>query len=377
MSSLLQTEQVVDTAARVIARTFGADVAVLLPDDHERIGVRNDGGAALDVDIGAAQWAYDKTQPAGMGTDTLAGSAFLYLPLRAPMRTRGVIAIKPQNRRLLLVPEQTRQLDTFAALAAIALERVHYVEVAQQALIQMESERLRNSLLSALSHDVRTPLSALIGLADSLLMTKPGLAGAQLDTAKAIAEEARRMSALVDNLLDMARIQSGEVKLRREWMPMEEVVGTALKSAQAALVQHRIEVSLPRNLPLVEMDATLIERVLYNLLENAGKYTPPGTVVTLAAATVGPDIEVTVSDHGPGIPPGQEETIFEKFTRGSRESATPGVGLGLAISRAIVEAHRGKIWAGNNLDGGAKFSFTLPLGTPPAAPQEPGETASA
>ena len=197
LSSLLQTEQVVDTAASVIARTFGADVAVLLPDDHERIGVRNDGGAALDVDIGAAQWAYDKTQPAGMGTDTLAGSAFLYLPLRAPMRTRGVIAIKPQNRRLLLVPEQTRQLDTFAALAAIALERVHYVEVAQQALIQMELERLRNSLLSALSHDVRTPLAALIGLADSLLMTKPGLAGAQLDTAKAIAEEARRMSARV------------------------------------------------------------------------------------------------------------------------------------------------------------------------------------
>ncbi len=175
------------------------------------------------------------------------------------------------------MPEQTRQLDTFAALAAIALERVHYVEVAQQALIQMESERLRNSLLSALSHDVRTPLAALIGLADSLLMTKPALAGPQLDTAKAIAEEARRMSALVDNLLDMARIQSGEVKLRREWMPIEEVIGTALKSAQAALSQHRVDVVLPRNLPLVEMDATLIERVLYNLLENAGKYTPPGT----------------------------------------------------------------------------------------------------
>ncbi len=174
LSSLLQTEQVVDTAARVIAQTFRAEVAVLLPDDRERVGVRNDGGAALDVDIGAAQWAYDNAQPAGMGTDTLAGSAFLYLPLRAPMRTRGVIAIKPQNRRLLLVPEQTRQLDTFAALAAIALERVHYVEVAQQALIQMESERLRNSLLSALSHDVRTPLAALIGLAESLLDDEAG-----------------------------------------------------------------------------------------------------------------------------------------------------------------------------------------------------------
>ncbi len=184
---------------------------------------------------------------------------------------------------MLLVPEQTRQLDTFAALAAIALERVHYVEVAQQALIQMESERLRNSLLSALSHDLRTPLAAVIGLAESLAMTKPALSDAQLDTAQAIAEEARRMSALVDNLLDMARIQSGEVKLRRQWLPFEEVVGSALESAQAALVHHRVDVRLARDLPLVELDATLIERVLYNLLENAAKYTPPGTVVTLAA----------------------------------------------------------------------------------------------
>ena len=185
------------------------------------------------------------------------------------------------------------------------------------------------------------------------------------------------MSALVDNLLDMARIQSGQVRLRREWLPFEEVVGSALKSAQAALVHHRVDVVLPRNLPLVEIDATLIERVLYNLLENAAKYTPPGTVVTLSAETAGSDLRVTVRDTGPGIPVGQEEIIFEKFTRGARESSTPGVGLGLAVSRAIVEAHRGKIWAENNPDGGARFCFTLPLGTPPAAPQEPGETSAA
>ncbi len=173
LSSLLETQLVVDTTARLIARTFRAEVAVLVPDDRERVAVRNDGGATLAVDIGAAQWAYDKAQPAGLGTDTLAGNAFLYLPLRAPMRTRGVLAIKPENRRILLVPEQQRQLDTFAALAAIALERVHYVEVAQQVLIQMESERLRNSLLAALSHDLRTPLAALVGLAESLAMTTP------------------------------------------------------------------------------------------------------------------------------------------------------------------------------------------------------------
>jgi two-component system sensor histidine kinase KdpD len=370
LSSLLQTQDVVDKAGEIIASTFRAEVALLLPDAHERLVARAGARAALPADLAAAQWAYDNAQPAGPGTDTLAGSAFLYVPLRAPMRTRGVLAIRPENRRLLLVPEQRRQLDTFAALAAIALERVHYVEVAQQALLSMEGERLRNSLLAALSHDLRTPLAALVGLAESLSITKPPLAGPQLETAEALADEARRMSALVDNLLDMARIESGEVKLNRAWLPFEEVVGGALRSARTALARHRVEVHVAPDLPLVELDATLIERVLYNLLENAAKYTPADTVVTLSAEVAGDDLLVCVSDTGPGIAAGQEQAIFDKFTRGARESALPGVGLGLAISRAIIDAHRGSIWAANAHGGGARFCFTLPLGTPPAAPAE-------
>jgi two-component system sensor histidine kinase KdpD len=325
----------------------------------------------------AAQWAYDRSQSAGIGTDTLPGSEFLYLPLRAPMRTRGVLAIKAGNRRLLMIPEQQRHLDTFAALVAIALERVHYVEVAQQALIRMESERLRNSLLSALSHDLRTPLASLVGLAEWLELTKPELTGEQRETARAIAEQAKRMSALVNNLLDMARIESGEVRLRREWQSVEEVVGGALKAAEPALAGHHTEVALPRDLPLVEFDATLIERVFYNLLENAGKYTPSGTVIRIAAEASGGELRVSVADNGPGVPRGQREAIFEKFTRGARESATPGVGLGLAISRAIVEAHRGKIWVEDNPGGGARFCFTLPLGTPPPASLEEAVAAGA
>jgi two-component system sensor histidine kinase KdpD len=285
------------------------------------------------------------------------------------MRTRGVLAIRPDSRRLLLVPEQRRQLDTFAALVAIALERVHYVEVAQQALIKMESERLRNSLLSALSHDLRTPLAALFGLADSLRLTKPPLSLQQENIADAIREAARGMSALVNNLLDMARIQSGEVKLNLQWQPLEEVVGSALKSTQTILAGHRVEVDLDSQLPLVEFDAVLIERVLFNLFENAAKYTPAGSTVRLAAVPANNQLLVTVTDDGPGLPKGQEEAIFEKFTRGTRESATSGVGLGLAICRAIIEAHGGKIWAENTAEGGARFSFTLPLGTPPEIPR--------
>jgi two-component system sensor histidine kinase KdpD len=370
MSSLLLTEDVVEAATKSIANTFGARVAVLVPDGQDRIQLTVGAGQGMSIDVGAAQWAFDKAQPAGAGTDTLAGNECLYLPLRAPMRTRGILVIRPDNPRLLLVPEQRRHLDTFAALTAIALERVHYVEVAQQALLHMESERLRNSLLSALSHDLRTPLAALVGLAESLAMTRPALSGEQLETAQAIVDEARRMGALVSNLLEMARIESGEVKLRRQWQPFEEVVGSALKAAKSALVRHRVEVKLARDLPLVEFDATLIERVLYNLIENACKYTPADTLITLEAEVRGDNLLVSVSDTGPGIPKGQEEVIFEKFTRGSRESSTPGVGLGLAISRAIVDAHHGRISGQNLPNGGARFSFSLPLGTPPETPDE-------
>ena len=367
LSSPLRTEDVVERTAEFIGRTFSAKVALLVPDLDDRL-IYTPHGPPLPIDLATAQWAFGNSQPAGAGTDTLPGSEYLYLPLRAPMRTRGVLAIRPKSKRLLMIPEQRRQLDTFAALVAIALERVHYVEVAQQALVKIESERLRNSLLSALSHDLRTPLAALFGLADSLALTKPSLSEQQLQIAEAMREAARNMSGLVNNLLDMARIQSGEVKLNRQWQPFEEVVGSALRATQALLTHHRVEIDIDPQLALVEFDAVLIERVLCNLLENAAKYTPAGSTVRISAAPSGETLLVSVSDNGPGLPPGQEEQIFEKFTRGERESATAGVGLGLAICRAIIEAHRGKIWAENNPTGGAKFSFTLPLGTPPQMP---------
>jgi two-component system sensor histidine kinase KdpD len=225
---------------------------------------------------------------------------------------------------------------------------------------------LRNSLLAALSHDLRTPLTVLVGLAESLYLTKPELSAPQLETAEAITEEAHRMSALVSNLLDMARIESGGVKLNLEWQSLEEVVGTALDATRGILKQHRVEVRLPPGLPLVRFDALLIERVLVNLLENAAKYTAPGSTVTVSAEIVADQLRVSVADNGPGLPMGREDAVFEKFTRGHRESATPGVGLGLAICRAIIESHGGKILGVNSPGGGASFNFTLPLGDPPA-----------
>ena len=212
--------------------------------------------------------------------------------------------------------------------------------------------------------------TAVVGLAETLALTGPPLSPPQADIAAAMRDESLRMSALVANLLDMARLESGEVRLRREWQSVEEVVGSALRASRPALGSRSVDVALPADLPLVEFDAVLIERVLANLLENAAKYTAAPTPISITATASADEITIRVADRGPGLPKGREATLFDKFTRGHPESATPGVGLGLAICRAIVEAHHGRIEARNRDGGGAEFMFTLPRSTPPAAAPE-------
>jgi two-component system sensor histidine kinase KdpD len=367
LSGVLSPEQVVEATQGVIHDSFGAGALLLTPDEGGKLVVPAEGLPGLDA--GVAQWAFDHARSAGLGTDTLPASALFYLPLVAPMRTRGVLAIGPDTSRWVLIPEQRRQLDALAALAAIALERVHYVEVAQSALVSMESERLRNSLLAALSHDLRTPLTALVGLSESLLRTGPALQEGAASLAQALHEEALRMSTLVTNLLDMARIESGQVRFNLEWQALEEVVGSALRASRAALCHHEVMVRLPSNIPLLRFDAVLVERVLCNLFENAAKYTPDGARIEVSAAVRAGVVDVMVYDNGPGLAPGSEERMFDKFTRGERESALPGVGLGLAICRAIVEAHGGSIRACPSPLGGAGFVFSLPAGSPPEMPE--------
>ena len=375
LSSALQAEQVFDITRAFVQRTFNADATLLLPDQtgHLQIPTLASDGKPFQtrlstLDLGVAQWAFDRATPAGASTDTLPGNQFFYLPLIAPMRTRGVLVIEPEHGRWILIPEQRKQLDTFAALAAIALERVHYVEVAQEALVNMESERLRNSLLAALSHDLRTPLTSLVGISEALALSKPSLSSSQRELAEVLRDEAIRMSNLVSNLLDMARIQSGKVKLNLQWQTIEELVGSALRASRQQLTKHHVKTELASDLPLVQFDAILIERLLCNLLENASKYTPAGSHIVIAAVRLDKAMEVQVRDNGAGLPSGKEEAIFEKFTRGEKESSIPGVGLGLAICRAIIEAHGGSIRAAAAAEGGAAFIFSLPLGVPPSMP---------
>ncbi|HCZ17865.1 MAG TPA: two-component system sensor histidine kinase KdbD [Candidatus Accumulibacter sp.] len=368
LSAALLPMQIAEACDRFLAVEFNAQAALLLTDAQDRlraevVNARPGTADTLIVDEGVARWAFDHGEAAGLSTDTLPGSPLLYLPLKAPMRTRGVLAIAPRDPLRVQGPETRRQLETFASLVAIAVERMHYVEVAQATLLQMESESLRNSLLAAISHDLRTPLSVLVGLAESLRLTQPS--DAQALIVETLKEEALRMSTKVNKLLVMARLQAGRVQLNRQWQPLEEVVGSALKAMEMSLTAHSVRTALPDELPLIEIDAVLIERVLCNLLENAVKYTPAGTVISIGAMLREYEIEVWVDDCGPGLPKGREESIFQKFERGARESTTPGVGLGLAICRAIVEAHGGRIHAENRANGGARFLFSLPRGVPP------------
>jgi two-component system sensor histidine kinase KdpD len=368
LSSQLELEPIVERAQTAVAATFQSQVAVLLPDDGGRL--QAPAQMPEEVELGAAQWSFDRGAPAGLDTDTLAGSKCLYLPLRAPMRVRGVLVLKPRLRRLLQIPEMRQQLDTFASLIGISLERVHYVEVARQAAMTIETERLRNTVLSSLSHDLRTPVAALMGLAESLLLQPPALSESQNETARALVEQARRISRMLENLLEMARLSAGATRLNLSWNALEETVGTALASLHGALSRHMIQVDLPADLPLVQYDAMLMERVFANLFENAAKYTPPGSRIRVEAHTQPHQLTVHVCDNGPGLPPGREVAVFEAFERGNREDARPGVGLGLALARAIVQAHQGSLVAEPEPGGGACFRITLPRREPPGIPEE-------
>lgn len=379
LSAALTTDQVVEIGSRFMRAAFEAHVTFFLVSEQGRLlpmaggppgeaGDKTDKGEAIDTVL--AQWVFDHGQPAGTGTHTLPGSTVLYLPLKAPMQTRGVLAVEPRAWHALAEPGLRRQADVFATLIAIGIERLHYVEVAQRALVSIESERLRSSLLAAVSHDLRTPLTGLIGMAETLQRATPPLAGDVAETVDAMRGQALRMRTMVVNLLDMARLQQHDVALQRGWQSLEELVGAALASMREALKAHRVQVADLSALPLVECDGVLMERVLCNLLENAAKYTEPGTVVRIRGELLDDEVRLIVEDEGHGVAPGQERHIFEKFTRGQRESATAGVGLGLAVCDAIMQAHGGRIWV-ESAGPGARFTLALPRGNPPAVEPEP------
>ena len=371
MSRELAATRAFDNLARLavkhVAETFSGRAAVLLPDSRGRLqGPKTTDPATLEApDLSVAQWVFDHGRPAGLGTDTLPAATAQYLPLNATQKTLGVLAVQPIQRRRLLLPEQRHLLETFAGQIALAIERAQRTEVAEAARVAVETESLRNSLLASISHDLRTPLAAI--MAASHALSDPKMqpdADTRARLARTVENTAQEISELVSNVLDLMSFQFGEVHLNRAAQSVDVLVESALARLEGRLAGHPVELALPADLPLVDVDAGLVTRALVNILENAAKHTPPGTRITVSAGLESDAVRLMIDDNGPGLPPGPPEQLFAKFERGSNEPDVGGAGLGLAICKAIIEAHGGRITAVQRPGGGARFTFTLPLGAP-------------
>jgi two-component system sensor histidine kinase KdpD len=352
------------TSEQFIASTFQARSQVLLPGENGKLAPLTHQQGMTPWDDAIAQWSFDKGQPAGAGTDTLPGVPYQILPLKSADKTHGLLVVEPGNLRQLMIPEQQRLLETFTLLVASALERLTLTASEEQARFASERESIRNALLAALSHDLRTPLTVLFGQAEILTLDLASEGSPHARQASEIRQHVLNTTRLVNNLLDMARIQSGGFNLKKEWLTLEEVVGSALQMLEPGL-SAPINLSLPEPLTLIHVDGPLFGRVLINLLENAVKYAGPQAQIGIDASVDGAHLQLDVWDNGPGIPSGMEQRVFDKFSRGNKESSVPGVGLGLAICQAIVDVHGGTISVHNRAQGGACFRVTLPQEIPP------------
>jgi two-component system sensor histidine kinase KdpD len=368
-------------AAQHLRDVFDSQVAIFVADQDMRVRLQL--GEQLYFEFepkesGVAQWVFDHNERAGLGTDTLPGSSALYLPLIASTGVVGVVAVRPNVPGRVMDLEQLHLLESLVSQVALAIERTRLSEAAQAAQVQAETERMRNAILSSVSHDLRTPLATITGAASSLIEGRERLDSAsRFELARSIYGEADRLDRLLKNLLDMMRLEAGAVQLSRQWHPVDEIVGAALARLEKRLQGHAVTTMFPPDLPLVLVDGVLLEQVLVNLMENAAKYAPSGSRIDLSASASDHEVVVEVADRGPGLPPGEEARIFDKFYRG-KTAREGGVGLGLTICRGIMEAHGGRIGAENRRGGGAIFRLAIPLsGRPPSVESERGETVPA
>lgn len=346
-------------------------VVILLPEDGTiavKVGYPPDDTLA-DADIAAATWAWEHDRPAGRAADTLPGARRLYLPLRTGRGAIGVVGLDNDRQGPLLTPEQQRMFDALADQAALAIERIHLVADVDKAKLVAETGRLRTALLTSISHDLKTPLAAILGAAGTVKDFGKGLSDdAKDDLMATIIAESERLNRFIINLLDMTRIESGAMQPNSALHYIGDVVGSALSRASKITGGRRVEVAIPDDLPMVKIDPVLFEQVLFNLIDNAAKYSPDGSTMTVSAASDESHVRVRVLDNGPGIPEGDFERIFDSFYRVRKiDQVNAGTGLGLSICRGFVEAMGGSIRAENRPDHqGAAFTISLPR---PAAQQ--------
>lgn len=373
LSSTRSRTTIGEFAAQKVREVFGCDVAVLIRSRKTgELFAAPESDSKFEANAkeqGVARWVLDNGKRAGAFTDTLPGSEGLYIPLNAEGGCVGVLGVN-WGLEKPLEPSQLHLLETFANQLAIAIERTNLAKESNEATLQVEREQLRNSLLSSVSHDLRTPLAVIAGAAESLKDSTHLTNPQDKELASAISEEAERLDRQVRNLLDMTRIEAGVIDLNWEWQSLEELIGSAISRTDSLLQNHKITVALQPDLPLLRLDGGLTEQAFVNLLENAARHTPVGTSIAVTAKLDKDKVQIEFANDGPSLSPGDEEQIFAKFHRrtvGQKE----GFGLGLPICRSIIEAQGGTITARNRSEGGVAFDIVLPLTSkPPEVPIE-------
>lgn len=370
-------DDVVQAIVTQVAEIMSAKVVVLLPEGETLAICRvAPAGDCLDEsETAAATWAWQHRQPVGRGTDTLPGTDWLYVPLLTAHAAVGVLGLQFESEGATLPSDQRRLLDALAGQAAVGIERANLARDMDKARVLAETERLRSALLSSISHDLRTPLASIIGAVTSLQSYGADYdEAARRDLLSTIQEEAERLNRFVGNILDMTRLEAGALQLKRDWIEIGDIVGAAVARLERTLSEHRLAIQIEPGLPLLSLDFVLMEQVLVNLLDNAAKYSEPGTQIAVRAYRAGGSVAVEVADEGVGVPPGELEHIFDTFYRVQRQDHQgAGTGLGLSICRGFVEAHGGQIVARPGPAGrGTVFVITLPIQEVPQVEDERG-----
>ena len=373
IAAVIDLDTIVRQLAKRVADALGRRIMVMLPDEKGRLSVYADfrpvegdchtlrQPIADSAEAAVAAWAYEHRRIAGRSTETLSGADNLYIPLATRESVVGLLGVKVVEK--LITPEQQKLMEAWAALAAIAIERVRLTEKAREATLVLESDRLRTALLNSISHELRTPLASIMGSASTLLESDSLYsADERHELLESITDGSKRMNLILSNLLDTARIESGMMKLKYDWCDIEDVIGTALQHLSEQVENRRLEINIREGIPLLQGDCVLLGQVVLNLVDNALKYSPADSSIEIQASATNEELTVSVADHGIGIPATDMEKIFDKFYRVQHgESSIPGTGLGLSICKSSVEAHGGEIWASNRSEGGAVISFNLPL----------------
>ena len=373
IAAIIDLDVIAQVLTRQVADTINRPVLVLLPGPGGKLLIRaahnprraaasagaNQEASLPETEAAAADWVFIHGQAAGASTDKWPEARFLYAPLGHHDHIVGVMAVAMTDK---IQPNQRQLIDAWAALAAIAIERVKLTEKAREAALLLESDRLRTALFNSISHELRTPLSSIIGSVSTLVESDEVYSRtARRELLETMKDGAARMERVVTNLLDSARLESGMARLKMDWCDAEDLVGAALRRLGDSLNNVRVKVAIMPGTPLLKADFVLLEQVLVNLIDNAIKYSSPGCGVVIVAKAEGGMVEFSVADCGVGIPEEHLRRVFDKFYRVQQPKAVTGTGLGLSICRGIVEAHGGSIWADGNPGGGTVVSFTIPV----------------